>query len=220
MDLSPGLTGLTLILLASVAFLAVNLYLHGRRNERDVQERWSFVLTPACVEAFAEMKEDLRVRLARADLRREVAMTLAGDARRRMLAEGIEAIAETSAGVRDFLAGISEYSRLVAAIEPLPPLRPGRFRLGRVRALATAQAVLHVLLVTVVERFRFRLFVVRTAIRVTVSLLLGLRGRDESPAMRAAWEDHRALSDEALESFRTFLVSAFAVRRFPAEGQA
>jgi hypothetical protein len=206
-----------LILLAGAGGLVILLLTLGRANE-SAAASWEPLLTPSGRRAY----EELRARFARERDAVELSYERAEEVRSEdpdelalMLRAGYEFIAHTAPDRMHLLRSAALYSRLVAAMVPLPPLRPAAFRLSKLGLRARVAGLVHHLLVTVPERFRLRLALLRYGVGVVVATLAGLqRGPVDDPAWRrlqAARADWHTINDETLESFRV-LVSAVAER--------
>ncbi len=201
------------------------LYVDGRRNEAAVWRDWELLLTPRGERAYREVEERVQDELAVADLTLKQALA----ARRlgsteealELLDAGYEMIEGFAPDMRALLAHMSAFSRMVAAMAPLPPLRPGDFRLGDLVRLAWLSRALHHFLVSTAERFRLRVYVLRRGFQVATHYLLSSRRRlDLQPAGEAPWQgvqdahsDLHALSNASLESFRALLASLAAEPR-------
>ncbi len=110
---------------------------------------------------------------------------------------------------QQLLVSMARYSRMVTALMPLPPLSAGAFRLRSIRTLAGLSAVAHHLLVTVPERFRLRLIVLRRGFLI---VLRALAQRRPETAPRWAFvidalADWHTLDAETLESFRALVTA-------------
>lgn len=213
-----------LILLAGGGGLIVLLLTLGRANEAAASS-WEPLLTPTGRRAY----DELRARFARERDAVELTYERAEEARAEdpaelvlMLRAGYEFIAHTAPDRMQLLRSAALYSQLVAAMVPLPALRPAAFQLSNLGLRARAASLVHHLLVTVPERFQLRLALLRYGVGVVVATLAGLqRGPVDDPAWRrlqAARADWHTISDETLESFRV-LVSA-VTERSPAAARA
>jgi hypothetical protein len=206
-----------LILLAGGGGLVMLLLALGRANEA-AANAWEPLLTPVGRRAY----DELRARFARERDAVELTYERAEEARAEdpvelglMLRAGYEFIAHTAPDRMQLLRSATLYSRLVASMVPLPPLRPSSFELSSLGIGARAAALAHHLLVTVPERFRLRLAVLRYGLGIVVVTLARLQpGPVDEPAWRrlqAARADWHTITDETLESFRV-LVSAVTER--------
>jgi hypothetical protein len=212
----------------SIAGCLALLYMDGRRNEQAVRRDWDMLLTPRGRRAYEDLKERVDDDLALADL----ALGRARDLRRlgsvdealEVLEAGYALVERFSPSMRTLLAGVSVFSRMVVATAPVRPLRPLDFRVARLASLASLNGVLHAFLVTTAERFRLRGFMLRRGFATATRFMFDAKQRlvrhqgraDEAwDAVEAARQDLHRLSDEALESFRTLLLSLSAERKEP-----
>lgn len=120
------------------------------------------------------------------------------------------------------LRGMALCVRMASAVLPTIPVRPKVYRLREVRALLTAGAIAHHLLVSAVERLLLKLLLLRFAYRLT---LRAMRGGVEKihvdPTAEEAWARcDAAVSDwtegldpEHVEAFRVMLASEIARKR-------
>jgi hypothetical protein len=125
----------------------------------------------------------------------------------RLMNVGYEYLSELAQDRRAYLSEMALYCRLVSAIVPLPPLRPGQFQLAELRHLAGIGGVVHYLLVAAVERFRLRLWLLGRGFALVVRALV-----PRSERVPAARSDFRTLEDETVRSAEA-LVEALAVAR-------
>jgi len=214
-----------MIAVSVVGCLAL-LYVDGRRDEQAVWRDWEMLLTPRGQKAYDDVSERVSDELALADLAMGRALELrklgSVDEAVDLLDAGYALIEQFSPNMRTFLAGLSVFSRMVAAMVPVPPLRPRDFEVGRLAGLASLDQLLHRFLVTTAERFRLRVFILGRGFVVAARFLLKTKQRLDrrQPAPEAAWEsveavrhDLRTLSKESLESFRALLLSLTAERK-------
>src|SRR5262245_7810715 len=131
----------------SVLGCLVLLYLDGRRNEAAVWRDWELLLTPRGARAYQEIEERVQADLAVADLtlRRALEARRLGSTSEalQLLDAGYEMIEGFAPNMRSLLAHMSTFSRMVAAMAPLPPLSPRDFRLTQLVRLAYVSGALH-----------------------------------------------------------------------------
>ena len=206
---------------AAVAFAVLGcvvlLLVLGLYNERAAQRDWEEILSPSGQRAFRTLRERFEAEGSAVDFTYNRALRArrdrAGEAVR-LLAVGYDFLASTTPDRLQLLRKLSVFSRMVSSMAPLPPIRPGGFRLPRLVTLAGAGAVAHYLLVAVVERFSLRLLVLRHGFPLVLRALLQTRDRIERESADTEWNrvlaahsDHRALDREMLESCRVLLLA-------------
>lgn len=217
-------------LVAVVAAFASGLVLLvvlGRYREAAWLADWEVMLTPAGRAHY----EDLRERFAREfeashfTYQRARAASERGDieAASRLLEAGHEFVAALAPDRERLLRDLARYTRMLGAVAPLPPLRPGQFQLRELAMLAGLGWFVHHFLATVPERLRLRLGILRRGrgmvLRVLPGPRLKLRGSldlsywERIDAARADWS---TLDRESLASFRCLLTMLLGGR--PAEG--
>jgi hypothetical protein len=202
------------------------LYVDGRRHEQAVWRDWQMLLTPRARRAYDEVSERVNDELALADLALARALELrrlgSTDEALEVLEAGYALIERFSPSMRTFLNGLSVFSRMVAAMTPVPPLRPQTLEVDRLSRLAGLNQVLHRFLVTTPERFHLRLFILRRSFVVATRFLFAAKQRlaRREPGSEADWSsveaarrDLHTLSNESLESFRALLLSLTAERK-------
>jgi hypothetical protein len=120
------------------------------------------------------------------------------------------------------LAAMAAFSRMVAAMAPVPPLRPRDFRLAQLVSLAYLNRLLHQFLVSTGERFRLRLYILGRSFGLATRFLLEstrriLRREGEAERewaqIEAIRDDLETLTDESLASLKVLLASLGAERR-------
>lgn len=212
-----------LFLAGSFVVILALLALNGRRRERAALRDWDLVLTPKGGRELARARDRTDAELALIDFSYGSA--------RRLYDEGstAEALAMLDHGCRlietycptmfRMLAAMSVLSRMVAAMGPIRPLPPTRFKLRQMMQLAYMNTFVHYFLVTTGERFRLRVYTLQRGFllmsRVALRTLRLARLAPAAPweDVDALREDTRALTDESMESFRALLMALSAERR-------
>jgi hypothetical protein len=203
---------------AGLLLLPVVLYLSGRRASRAAVRNWNMFLTPANKGAFVRVEAETRAELELADVAFEGAAQAAAagaDTKAmQMLDMGCELIERYCPTMLQSLKAMAVLSRMVAAITPMPTLRPKDFRLPQLVQLAYLHAFLHQFLVGSGERFRLRLMILGRGFRLLGRLVAKsawrIRGREEGAAeewgrLALARADLRSLTDESLNSLRVLV---------------
>lgn len=204
-----------LIALALVGGLAV-LFLVGRYRDAGLEVRWESLVTPAGRRALDELRGRFAVERPVIDLAlgRPVQLAAAGDEveAARLLIAGYTYMSSLAKDRAQLLRSMARYSRMVAALMPLPPVAAGDFRLRGLATLAGAAAVAHHFLVTVPERFRLRAAVLRRGFWIVLRALAQQRPQSAPrwAVVVDALADWHTLDEETLESFRA-LVTAVTI---------
>ena len=212
----------------AVSILAglVLLYVVGRRNERAVWRDWELVLTPKGQAVYRTIEERVDTELALmktaySNAQHDDQMGSYEEARH-LLHIGHQVIERFSPSMLRLLAITLAFSRMVAAMAPLEPLRPNDFQLRNMNALAYLNRILHQFLVSTGERFRLRVYILGQGFGLATRYLLKSTERILSHRASAdqEWEqidriqaDLHTLSAESLRSFRTLLTSLTAERK-------
>jgi hypothetical protein len=217
---------ITLLVIASLLTLLPLLLVVGLRNERAVLRDWSLVLTPRGQRKLLAFEERLTDELALTDVPYERAREMhelgSTDDAIRLLVVGYDAFSQLAPDMARLLAAMSIFSRMVAAMAPMPPVPAHAFESRGLAGLARVGGVGHRFLVTTAERYRLRLFILRHGFSVSMRYLFRSTGRIAAGAAHAEQEwrqvdvlrhDFRTLSTESLESFRILLTSLSAQRR-------
>jgi hypothetical protein len=140
----------------------------------------------------------------------------------RLLEVGYKVIERFSPNMLRLLASMAVFSRMVAAMAPVAPLRPRDFRLAQLASMAQLNRLLHHFLVSSAERFRLRLYILgqsfglatRALLRSTERLLGGQsQAEREWEQVAAIRHDFGTLTDESLQSLRALLASLAAQDR-------
>lgn len=218
------------MLTLAVAFLGVALLLVllASYDEASVGRDWEAILTPGGLRAYEELKDRFDRERAAIDLSyaKAEAARNGGDVREagRLLAVGYDYLALVAPDRERLLDGLKLYSRMCAAIVSLPPLRPTAFRLPQLVTLAGLGLIAHHLLVTIPDRFRLRVELLRRGLGIALGVLLRGTRQERNPqgnpdwtSVLAARADFHTISEETLESFGA-LVSALV--RQPATSAA
>jgi hypothetical protein len=203
---------------AGLLLLPVVLYVSGRRASRAAVKNWNMFLTPANKGAFVRVEAETRAELELADVAFEGAAQAAAagaDTKSmQMLDMGCELIERYCPTMLQSLKAMAVLSRMVAAITPMPTLRPKDFRLSQLAQLAYLHAFLHQFLVGTGERFRLRLMILGRGFRLIGRLVARsasrIRDREEGAVeewgrLALARADLHALTNESLNSLRVLV---------------
>jgi hypothetical protein len=207
---------------AAISALAlIGLFaLERRRRARRAWQAWDMALSPRGTRAYEDMRHRMNDELALADM----ALVAAAEAQTlgstdeaiRLLEAGGRLVETHAPNMRRMLAGMAVLSRMVSAMAPVTPLRPRDFELRQLVRLAQVNRLLHHILVTAGERFRFRVYVLRAGFSVAARWWLHQTGRirRHEGEVEAAWlgleavrRDVHTLTDESLETFRVLVLS-------------
>lgn len=213
-------------IVASIIAGLVLLYLVGRRNERAVWRDWELVLTPKGQAVYRTIEERVDTELA---LMKTAYSNAQHDDQvgsyeeaRHLLHIGHQVIERFSPSMLRLLAITLAFSRMVAAMAPIEPLRPGDFQLRQMVSLAYLNRILHQFLVSTGERFRLRVYILGQGFGLVTRYLLRATDRilNQRTNVEQEWDqinriqsDLHALSAESLRSFRTLLTSLTAERK-------
>ena len=202
------------------------LYVLGLRNERGVRRDWELLLTPKGEKAYRTIEAKVQADMALMDLTYDEAFTVRElgsiDEAKKLLDAGYRVIEQFAPDMLRLLGAMATFSRMVAAMAPVPPLRPRDFRLGQLVSLAYLNGFLHHLLVSTAERFRLRVYILGRSFALASRFLLVCTGRilkgesevdREWDQIQAIREDFRTLTDESLLSLKVLLTSLTAERR-------
>ena len=209
-----------LTLAVATGAVVLLLVLLASYDEASISQDWDAILTPAGRRAFEELRERFdreKAAIEFSSLKAETAND-EGDAEEagRLLAVGYDYLAVVAPDRERLLDGLKLYSRMCAAIVPLPPLRPMAFRLPQLATLAGLGLIAHHLLVTVPDRFRLRLELLRRGLGLALRALLQGGRRERQGRLDPDWAkvlaartDFHTISEETLESFAA-MVTAIA----------
>lgn len=207
-----------LLLVAGVALLPVVLLLSGRRASRAAVKNWDVFLSPRAQEAYLTVAETTRAELELSDVAFEgAAQAAAAGARIRslqLLDMGCDLIEHYCPTMLRALRAMAVLSRMIAAITPVPALRPRDFRLAELSQLAQLHVFLNQFLVGAGERFRLRLLILGRGFRLLGRLMLRsaarIRGQEQDSG--SEWErlalaraDMRSLTEQSLHSLRALV---------------
>ena len=209
-----------LILGGLLALLPVLLYFQARRRERSEWRDWDVLLTPRGQQAYEDMRYRMLDELAVADFAflQAAEMQAFGSTAeaKRFLEVGTRLIESHAPNMRRLLAGMAIFSRMVSAMAPVTPLRPRDFELRQLVRLAQINRLLHHLILTAGERFRFKVYILRAGFLVVARYFLRRSRQIEQDDREAetAWlalqslrHDVRTLTDESLDMFHALVTS-------------
>lgn len=216
-------TALSLALL--IALLRIEALRRAHRSEE--WKDWNVLLTPRGQQAYEKMRHRMEDGLALADIalvqaaeRHSFGSTAEAE---RFLEIGTRLIESHAPNMRHLLAGMAIFSRMVASMVPVTPLRPRDFELRQLVRLAQINRLFHHLLLTAGERFRFKIVILRSAFLVVARAFLRrsrqIRNDQDAPAdvwaaLESMRRDIHSLTDESLEMFRLLVL---ALTRAPVE---
>ena len=222
------MTILALVCLSIFAVLSLFVF-EARRQRASAWHDWELVLTPRGERVYAALAVQVRDEMALAD----IALARAAQFQRegspvdglRLLEHGTGLVQGFVPRLRRRLEQMAVLSRMAVAAVPVRPLRPGGFRLPPLVNMARFQNLVHHLLASSAERFRFKLYALRfgcgVVLRHLVQACERLHGAP-APFQRSPWntvEDSRrdleTLTDESLDSLRLLLTSLIATPHGP-----
>jgi len=132
----------------------------------------------------------------------------------RFLRIGGNVIQEFTPGLLCLLKEMMKFSRMVSAMAPVSPLLPSRFQLAEMNNLAVLNQMLHQIVVSAKQRFRLKLRIIATGVKITSGYLLTRIHRvlDRRSSTEQEWEeiatagqDFQQLTTESVESFRNLM---------------
>jgi hypothetical protein len=210
----------------SALLVLIVLFLFGRRNERAVRRDWELLLTPKGERVLKTVEGRVQSHLELAEVTYDEAFFFRElgslDEARHLLDVGFRVIEQFSPNMLRLLSAMATFSRMVAAMAPVTPLRPAEFRLAQLASLAYLNQVLHQFLVSTGERFRLRVYVLGRGFGLATRYLLQATRRIVSGAPEAEreWQqiealrdDFQTLTDESLASLRSLLTALSAEQR-------
>ena len=199
-------------LVGGFAVLALVLLVAGRWSEVAKDVDWRRLITPARRRELARVRERLGMDGAVVDLSlgRAVELAAAGDHEEavRLLVGAYVIVAQAATDRAELLRCMARYSRMLTCLMPLPPVAPSAFRLRSLVTMAGVGALAHYLLVTVPERLRLRLLVLRCGGSLLLRAVARAGARGGPPrwdVVAAAQADWHTIDEEAVESFRALL---------------
>jgi len=210
----------------SVLSCFIVLYLFGRRNERAVRRDWRLLLTPRGESVYRTIEGRVESEMALANLTYEEALSFrqlgSVDEARELLDVGYRVIERFNPSMLQLLTTMAGFSRMVSAMAPVTPLRPGDFRLTEIASLAYLNGLVHRFLVSTTERFRLRLYILGQGFGLATRALLRSTRRivEDEPEADKEWEqvdairqDYDTLTQDSLGTLRVLLTSLAAERR-------
>ena len=190
-----------------------------RYKLRDVQGDWSALLSGRASRKARELEEGLALTSFMAD----DTLAAARAARDRQNLEEAVRLLDLACGViREAipdrlarLSAMSRFARMVSAVVPLPPLLPAEVKLRNVARLAALGHVVHHLLASTQERFRWMCLVLGWCYRaVGRDVGAAVATAQASPAHAEAWKrfedgvaDFSTVDAKHVEAFRALLAS-------------
>src|SRR5262245_27935152 len=134
----------------------------------------------------------------------------------RFLKIGGDIIQEFTPGLLCLLREMMKFSRMVSAMAPVRPLLPSHFHLAEMNNLAVLNQMLHQIVVSAKQRFRLKLRIIATGVKITSGYLMTRISRvltrrsgteQEWDEILAAGQDFQQLSSESVESFRNLIAA-------------
>ena len=132
----------------------------------------------------------------------------------RFLKIGGGVIQEFTPGLLCLLKEMMKFSRMVSAMAPVSPLLPSRFHIAEMNNLAVLNQMLHQIVVSAKQRFRLKLRIIATGVKITSGYLLTRIHRvlDRRSSTEHEWEeivnagqDFQQLTTESVDSFRNLM---------------
>jgi hypothetical protein len=189
----------------------------ARRNERKVRSDWENLLGGDKAEWYADTKSGIEnnTNLIRMTMKeaRDIKQLVDVEEALRFLKIGGDVIQEFTPGLLSF-EGMMKFSRMVSAMAPVSPLLPSRFHIAEMNNLAVLNQMLHQVVVSAKQRFRLKLRIIATGVKITSGYLLTRINRilhrrssteQEWEEIVAAGQDFQQLTTESVESFRNLM---------------
>ena len=190
----------------------------ARRNERKVRSDWENLLGGDKAEWYEDTKSGIEnhTKLIRMTMKEAKDIKQLGDVEEalRFLRIGGNVIQEFTPGLLCLLKEMMKFSRMVSAMAPVSPLLPSRFQLAEMNNLAVLNQMLHQIVVSAKQRFRLKLRIIATGVKITSGYLLTRIHRvlDRRSSTEQEWEeiatagqDFQQLTMESVESFRNLM---------------
>ena len=190
----------------------------ARRNERKVRSDWENLLGGDKAEWYEDTKSGIEnhTKLIRMTMKEAKDIKQLGDIEEalRFLRIGGNVIQEFTPGLLCLLKEMMKFSRMVSAMAPVSPLLPSRFLLAEMNNLAVLNQMLHQIVVSAKQRFRLKLRILATGVKITSGYLLTRIHRvlDRRSSTEQEWEeiatagqDFQVLTTESVESFRNLM---------------
>jgi hypothetical protein len=203
-----ALSGLSTVI---VGFVCVG---YGRYQRAAVLRDWEAMLTAAGQRAIQRTQERMRLDALMVDhsYARAVAAVERQEAAevRRLLESAAYVLTQATRDRVSRLRGMLVCARMAAAIMPVHPLPPLKFKLRRLVTLAGLGATLHYFLVTPLERFALRAYVTLIGLQLALRVATRATSRTDTATFGKARGDWGTLDEAHLESFRALLSSLAA----------
>lgn len=194
------------------------LLILARRNERKVRSDWENLLGGEKAEWYADTKSGIEnnTNLIRMTMKEARDIKQLGDVEEalRFLRIGGDVIQEFTPGLLSLLKEMMKFSRMVSAMAPVSPLLPSRFHIAEMNNLAVLNQMLHQVVVSAKQRFRLKLRIIATGVKITSGYLLTRIDRilhrrssteQEWEEIIAAGQDFQQLTTESVDSFKNLM---------------
>lgn len=194
------------------------LLILARRNEKKVRSDWENLLGGEKAEWYADTKSGIEnnTNLIRMTMKEARDIKQLGDVEEalRFLRIGGDVIQEFTPGLLSLLKEMMKFSRMVSAMAPVSPLLPSRFHIAEMNNLAVLNQMLHQVVVSAKQRFRLKLRIIATGVKITSGYLLTRIERilhrrssteQEWEEILAAGQDFQQLTTESVDSFKNLM---------------
>lgn len=191
------------------------LLILARRNERKVRADWENLLRGEKAEWYEDTRSGIEnsTKLIRLTMKEAKDIKQLGDFEEalRFLKIGGDVIQEFTPGLLCLLKEMMKFSRMVNAMAPVSPLLPSHFHIAEVNNLAVLNQMLHQILVSAKQRFRLKLRIIATGVKITSGYLLTRINRllsrrsgteQEWEEIVTAGQDFQQLTAESVDSFK------------------
>ena len=196
------------------------LWILARRNEKNVRTDWETLLRGEKAEWYEDTKSGIEnnTSLIRMTMKEARDIKQLGDFEEalRFLKIGADVIQEFTPGLLCLLREMMKFSRMVSAMAPVSPLLPSRYQIAEMNNLAVLNQMLHQIVVSAKQRFRLKLRIIATGVRITSGYLMTRINRvlhrrssteQEWDEIVAAGQDFQQLTSESVESFRNLMAA-------------
>ena len=197
------------IIIVFISFLI--LFLLGKRNEVKVQKEWDRLYELTGANSFAHVKHCVDSKVMAIDLAygeaNELKQLGSMQEALKLLDVGCNIITEFTPSMYRLIATMMRFSRMVIAITPVKPLKPGNFKIAQLASLALLNVVINQFLISMKDRFKLKLYIIGKGIYMAGSYLvkstktlIGSKGEEEKDWQRIndLLSDYKELSRETM----------------------
>ena len=152
------------------------LFLLGKRDEHKTRKKWKKFQEFSESAGFKDMKKLVDSNLEAIDFAygeaNEFKQLGSIEEAKKLLDVGCKIITQFTPSLLKMISSMMVFSRMLVAITPFKPLKPGNFKVTQLASLAFLNTLVHQFLVSMKDRFKLKLYIIGKGLAMAGSYLI------------------------------------------------